>query len=106
MCVSCTALETVAAHNVTFCGNEVADLELFGGLGFVTHFDDGAGEFVANRYRQSHSAAGPSVPFPNVEIRSAYPGVVDANEDVIGPAGRARNVLYRHAGPGCLFDNG
>ena len=104
--VAQAALEAVAADDVSFGGDQVADGEQSGAGRLPAQLDDLAGELVADDDRRLEPAAGPAVPLPDVEIGAADAGVVDADQHVGGSAGGHGPVPQHHSGAGsCLHQS-
>ena len=100
------ALQAVAADDVAFGRDQVADGEQARGLGFAAELDDLAGELVADDDRGLEPVAGPAVPFPDVEVGAADARMVHADQRVAGAAGGDGHILQGHAGARSRFDEG
>ena len=86
MSITGSALPAVAADDVPFCGNELAGMKLL--LRFFPDFHDLAGKLVTKHEWRMDSTARPVIPVCDVQIRPTDSGVMDANQDVRGSAGR------------------
>src|SRR5690606_25430853 len=76
------AVAAVAAGDVAFAGDAVADLEA---LDFLADFHDLAYVFVADVHGHGNRARGPVVPFPDVDVGTADGGLPDADQQVVVP---------------------
>ena len=76
-----STLIAVAARDVAFRGNEIADVRLFH---LRTDLRDGAGEFVTERDGWSDPLSAPVVPFVDVKVGSADAGGFDFDEYLVG----------------------
>ena len=47
--------------------------------------DNLTGKFVAGDHGNGYGARGPVIPVPNMHIRAANSGLVDADQDILGP---------------------
>ncbi len=102
--VAGAALEAVAADDVPFRRDQVADGEQPFRFRLRPHLLDPAGELVADDHRRLEPVAGPGVPFPDVEVGAADTRVVDPDQDVIGAAGGNGHLPQLHADAGGGFD--
>jgi hypothetical protein len=102
------ALEAVPAGDVAFGGYIVTYLDL------LDEFSDGdhsAGEFMTDREGWMNSMAAPFIPFPDVEIGSAYACGFHLDEYVVRTRNRYRDIFddetrTRFRFPDCLHFSG
>ena len=97
------AVAAMAAGDVPFAGNAIADLEA---LDFGTQFDDGADVLVADVHRDRDRLPRPVVPFPDMHVGPADGRFPYLDQDVVGADRGAVDVAQGEAGSGFQFCQG
>jgi hypothetical protein len=87
---SCEAVSATTAHDMAFPTHDIARMEV---VYIGTDFHDLSDEFVTDGHRDRYGLSCPLVPLVNVDIRSAYTGIPNADQYVIDANGRLCNLF-------------
>src|ERR1700722_13397004 len=91
------AVAASPAYQVTFAADQIADGE---SLDLRAELDDLADEFVAAYERHGHNLLAPAVPFVDVHLGTAHPGLQDPDQHIVPADRRHRDILNPQPGLG------
>jgi len=101
MSSSSQAVAAVAADDVSFPGDQVADFEV---VDVTSNFNDRAHKLVTHRHRNRNGLLSPFIPVIDVNVRPTDPRFLDLDEHIIDSDFRNRNLFQPQTGLRFLLD--